>query len=111
MSTDSPDNGILVRPIGTIHTSHTIPEEAPLQSRFTSAHGSLEVYPEYSEGLRDIEQFSHLILLYHFNRADGWSLIDKPLSDGVVERGSVCNEAFFPAEPYWSLGRKDPGHS
>lgn len=64
-------------------------------NEFTSAHGSLEVYPEYSEGLRDIEQFSHLILLYHFNRADGWSLIDKPLSDGVVERGVFAMRHFF----------------
>jgi tRNA (adenine37-N6)-methyltransferase len=28
--------------------------------------GTIEIYPEYVEGLKDLEGFSHIILLYHF---------------------------------------------
>lgn len=36
--------------------------------------GTIEVEPEYAEGLKDIEGFSHLILIYHFCLSKGYSL-------------------------------------
>jgi tRNA-Thr(GGU) m(6)t(6)A37 methyltransferase TsaA len=85
---------ITVYPIGKIYSPHTIPQETPLQSSHTCAVGMIEVFPEFMEGLHDIESFSHLILLYHFNRAGKWSLTDKPLSDGVVDRGVFAMRHF-----------------
>jgi tRNA-Thr(GGU) m(6)t(6)A37 methyltransferase TsaA len=43
----------------------------------------VEVFPEYSEGLLDLEGFSHLILLYYFHRAAPYSLIAVPFMDSV----------------------------
>src|SRR4030042_686515 len=35
-------------------------------------------FPEYQKGLKDIEGFSHLILIYHFNRSKEEKLVGKP---------------------------------
>jgi len=57
-------------PIGTIRTPFTTKEATPIQGAFhPEAVGTVELRPELEEGLRDIEGFSHLILLYHLDRA------------------------------------------
>lgn len=42
------------------------------------AEGSIEVLPEFAPGLLDIEGFSHLFVLWHFDRSSGFDLIGKP---------------------------------
>jgi tRNA-Thr(GGU) m(6)t(6)A37 methyltransferase TsaA len=62
-----------------VHTSFSDTKSAPIQGVFAKdAKGKAEVNTEYAEGLRDIEQFSHLILLYHFHLSQGYSLISMP---------------------------------
>jgi tRNA-Thr(GGU) m(6)t(6)A37 methyltransferase TsaA len=66
-------------PIGIIHTGFTDTKSAPIQGVFAKdAKGKVEVYSDYAEGLRDIELFSHIILLYHFHLSRGYSLISMP---------------------------------
>jgi tRNA (adenine37-N6)-methyltransferase len=43
--------------------------------------GTIEVYPQYAEGLKDLQGFSHIILLYHFHLVKAGSLIVKPFLD------------------------------
>jgi tRNA-Thr(GGU) m(6)t(6)A37 methyltransferase TsaA len=70
---------IRYQPIGIIHTEFQDKKEAPIQGVFArDAKGEVEVFPEYSQGLKDIEGFSHLILIYHFHLADGYSLVSMP---------------------------------
>ena len=57
----------------------------------------MEVFPEHSPGLRDLECFSHVILLYHFHLAEGRSLKVKPYMDGDL-RGVFATR--FPGRPY-----------
>lgn len=45
------------------------------------AEGVLNILPEFEPGLLDIEGFSHLFVLWLFDRADGFSLIGKPPFD------------------------------
>ncbi len=45
------------------------------------AEGVLNLVPDYEPGLTDIEGFSHLIVLWEFNRASGFELIATPPSD------------------------------
>lgn len=60
---------ITIEPIGIIHSPFETKEDAPIHGAFhPEAVGTVEVYPEYAHGLTDIEGFSHLILLYHFDR-------------------------------------------
>jgi tRNA-Thr(GGU) m(6)t(6)A37 methyltransferase TsaA len=71
----------LIQPIGIIHTPLIEGDEIPIQPVFSQAAGQVEVYPEYAEGLQDIEGFSHIILLYAFHRSEGYSLRVKPFLD------------------------------
>ncbi|HVL70169.1 MAG TPA: tRNA (N6-threonylcarbamoyladenosine(37)-N6)-methyltransferase TrmO [Vicinamibacterales bacterium] len=45
------------------------------------AEGVLEIRPEFEAGLTDIEGFSHLIVLWVFDRVEGYELMASPPSD------------------------------
>ncbi len=73
---------ISLNAIGIIHTGHETKEEAPIQGAFDpDAVGTVEVFPEYAEGLKDIELFSHVYLFYHFDRAEPGELVRHPFLD------------------------------
>jgi tRNA (adenine37-N6)-methyltransferase len=60
----------VLRSIGTIRTPFATKDDAPIQGAFRpGALGTVEVAPEFADGLADIDGFSHLILLYEFDRA------------------------------------------
>jgi tRNA-Thr(GGU) m(6)t(6)A37 methyltransferase TsaA len=48
-----------------------------------SAEGSVEIYTEFNERLRDLDGFSHLILLYHLHGIDTAKLLVTPFLDSV----------------------------
>ena len=51
----------------------------PIQPVFCEGiEGRAEILPDYAEGLRDIEGFSHVIVLYHFHKAAPAALEVKP---------------------------------
>ncbi len=45
------------------------------------AEGVLEVLPEFEAGLTDIEGFSHVFVIWAFDRSEGFELVGKPPSD------------------------------
>ncbi len=90
------ESGFKVQPIGIIHSPYTDPQEVPIQGRFSEARGEVDLSPEYEEGLRDIDGFSHLIILYWFHRAEGHSLLVKPFLDDTP-RGLFATR--HPARP------------
>ena len=68
--------------IGTIHSPFKAPEGTPIQPGGASGvPGTVEVFPEYVEGLKDLEGFSHIILIYHFHLIRGTSLLVRPYMD------------------------------
>jgi tRNA-Thr(GGU) m(6)t(6)A37 methyltransferase TsaA len=70
------------RQIGTIHTPFKSIEGMPIQpAGAESAPGTVEVSPEYAEGLKDLDGFSHIILVYHFHEATESTLIVTPFMD------------------------------
>lgn len=70
------------QPIGIIHSSFTELNGMPIQPTGAAAiAGTVEVFPEYKDGLKDIEGFSHIIVLYHFNRSRGFNLHVVPFLD------------------------------
>jgi tRNA-Thr(GGU) m(6)t(6)A37 methyltransferase TsaA len=74
-------------PIGIIKCEHRDPEKTPVQPAFAKQYeGTVEVFPKYVRGLRDIEGFSHVILLYHLHRAESELLTVTPLLD-IKKRG------------------------
>jgi tRNA-Thr(GGU) m(6)t(6)A37 methyltransferase TsaA len=91
---------IKYRPIGIIHSEYTNQEETPIQGIFnSSSKGEVELFPEYVSGLEDLESFSHIILLYHFHRATGCTLLQKPFLDGEKERGIFAIRHFNRPNP------------
>jgi len=58
-----------LKPIGIIHTPYKKDGEAPHQAYRSKEVGEIEVFKGYEEGLKDIEGFSHLIILYMFHKS------------------------------------------
>ncbi|HHU91658.1 MAG TPA: tRNA (N6-threonylcarbamoyladenosine(37)-N6)-methyltransferase TrmO [Halanaerobiaceae bacterium] len=70
---------IVYKAIGIIRSPFKEARGTPIQaSAEGTASGRIELYPEYLPGLKDLDGFSHLILLYHFHKAGKGSLIVKP---------------------------------
>jgi tRNA-Thr(GGU) m(6)t(6)A37 methyltransferase TsaA len=51
------------------------------------AEGVIELLREFEAGLKDIEGFSHLIVLWEFDRTDGFDLIAHPPTDAKRPHG------------------------
>ncbi len=69
----------MFKPIGIIRTPHVETSQTPIQPVFAKGiPGTVEVFPEYVDGLMDLDKFSHLYLLYYFNRAKETKLKVKP---------------------------------
>jgi tRNA-Thr(GGU) m(6)t(6)A37 methyltransferase TsaA len=68
--------------IGILRTPYKSKSGVPIQGIFApESKGRAEIFEQYEPGLRDIEGFSHLILLYVFHRSGGYELICKPYMD------------------------------
>jgi tRNA-Thr(GGU) m(6)t(6)A37 methyltransferase TsaA len=68
--------------IGTVRTPFGKTTEIPKgQDAKHDAEGIIEIDPAFEAGLQDIEGFSHLYVLWHFHRADGYDLVAHPPSD------------------------------
>ncbi|KPJ63590.1 S-adenosyl-L-methionine-binding protein [candidate division KD3-62 bacterium DG_56] len=88
---------ITYRPIGVIHSPFKQPRGTPIQpAAGRDVEGTVEVFPEYVEGLKDVDGFSHVILIYGFHLCKGFSLKVKPYLDDRL-RGVFATRA--PARP------------
>lgn len=69
-------------PIGYIQSPYQEASQIPkgLGTKHT-IEGTLEILPEFQAGLKDIEGFSHLIVVWVFHRAQGYELVGTPPSD------------------------------
>ena len=67
------------RAIGVLRTPYKSKSGVPIQGIFDpESEGRVEIFEQYESGLKDIEGFSHLILLYVFHQSEGYDLICKP---------------------------------
>ena len=65
--------------IGVINTSYQSRSGVPIQGVFNpQSRGKAEIFKPYEAGLQDIEGFSHLILIYVFDRSEGYELLCRP---------------------------------
>ena len=84
---------IIINPIGTIHSPYPDPEGVPIQGVFAkNIRGRVEVFPEFAEGLVDLEGFSHIILIYYLHQVKGYALRCKPFLD-TQEHGVFATRA------------------
>lgn len=81
------------KPVGIIHTPFSSPEGMPIQPvGAVGVHGTVEVFPQYEKGLKDLDGFSHIILLYHFHQSKEFNLQVVPFMDSQL-RGLFATRA------------------
>ncbi len=84
---------ITYRPIGIIHSPFTDLREMPIQpSGGKAAPGTAEILPEFTEGLKDLDGFSHVILIYHLHAVRRTDLTVTPFL-GDAPRGIFATRA------------------
>ena len=73
---------IVLDPIGVIRSPYTATGQVPkgLGAKH-EVEGTIEIRPEFERGLADIEGFSHLYVIWIFDRAEGTELVAYPPSD------------------------------
>ncbi len=73
---------ITIKPIGVIRTPHTDIKNMPIQPIAAEGiKGHIELLPEYIPGLKDLEGFSHITLVYRFHKIVGFELEVIPFMD------------------------------
>jgi len=87
------DQEIAYRPIGVIHSPFRDTANMPIQPAGARGIAGTVVLDEcYREGLKDLDGFSHIILIYHFHLSRGHSLLVKPFLDDAM-RGVFATRA------------------
>ncbi len=73
---------ICYTPIGIIRSPFTESKGTPIQPTASlNTEGRVEIYPEFKDGLQDLEKFSHIFLIYHFHLSKKAPLKVKPFMD------------------------------
>ena len=81
------------RPIGVLRSDFKEPAGTPIQGAYApETEGSAEVFEEFADGLDDLEGFTHIYVIYVFDRSDGFRLKLKPFRDDT-ERGVFATRA------------------
>jgi len=85
------------KPIGIIHSPYKKMKGTPIQSfAAKEIEGTIEIFPEYMEGLSDLDGFSHIQLLFYFHLSKKFKLKVKPYMDDQF-RGVFATRA--PSRP------------
>lgn len=84
---------ITYRPIGVIRSPFQEAKNVPIQPVAAKGiEGTAEILPEFREGLKDLEDFSHVVLVYHFHMTRAFSLLVRPFLDDEL-RGVFATRA------------------
>ena len=82
-----------IEEIGKIETEFKEPRGMPIQPSYERKHrGKIVIHPEFEKGLKDIEGFSHIIVLFYFHMSKHTKLEVVPFLDTVV-RGVYSTRA------------------
>jgi tRNA-Thr(GGU) m(6)t(6)A37 methyltransferase TsaA len=85
--------GIEYSPIGYVRSPFKEPSGIPIQNRGgRGIGGKVEILDEFAEGLSDLDGFSHIILITHLHKSEGYNLRVIPFLDDV-ERGVFSTRA------------------
>jgi tRNA (adenine37-N6)-methyltransferase len=71
-----------MRPVGFVRSPYATTSEVPkgLGAKH-QVEGTLEIDPEFEPGLQDVEGFSHLYVIWAFDRSEGYELVGAPPTD------------------------------
>ena len=73
---------VIYHPVGIIHSPFHELSGMPIQSSSEfSAPGTVEILPEFTPALKDLDGFSHIILIYHLHKSHRGALTVTPFLD------------------------------
>ena len=103
---------IQMRPIGVIRSDDSQLTESPVAPAFAHGHrGTVEVFEEYARGLRDIDDFSHVYLLFYLAQGHPAKLCVNPTFNGrgrgVFATRSLCRPNPIGLSIVELVGRED----
>jgi tRNA-Thr(GGU) m(6)t(6)A37 methyltransferase TsaA len=86
---------ITFKPIGVIRSEHVSAQQTPIQPTYAKVcKGRAIVFMEFEEGLRDLDGFSHIYLIYQLHLAEPAKLNVKPflqdVEHGVLSTRRPC---------------------
>lgn len=77
-------NKIIMHQIGIIHSPYREKNDIPIQGRFKdNVEAWVELKEKYVKGLKDLDKFSHAIILYYFHKSDKETIEGKPFLEEV----------------------------
>ena len=72
-------NQIIMRPIGVIRSPYKESKDIPIQGIFKSnVEAWVELKDKYADGLKDLDKFSHAILIYYFHKSEREEIKGEP---------------------------------
>ena len=84
-------DSITIKPIGVIHSPYK--DRVPRPSDITyESKGQIEIFPEYADGLTDLDGFSHIEVIFYFHLSKTTSLKAHPPMD-TRERGVFASHS------------------
>jgi tRNA-Thr(GGU) m(6)t(6)A37 methyltransferase TsaA len=70
---------IIISPIGIIHSPYKQTKDIPIQGKFKpDITAYIELKDKYAPGLKDLDGFSHAIIIYYFHKSQKEQIIGKP---------------------------------
>ncbi len=70
---------IVMHPIGVIHSPYKESKDIPIQGIFKrEAQAWIELRDEYAKGLKDLDEFSHAIIIYYFHKSTEEKIQGRP---------------------------------
>ena len=84
---------ITFKPIGIIHSPFKEPVGMPIQPAGAKGiKGTIEIFEEFKEGLKDLDGFSHIVLIYNFHLSKSFKLLVHPYMEDKI-RGVFATRA------------------
>jgi tRNA-Thr(GGU) m(6)t(6)A37 methyltransferase TsaA len=84
------DQEICYSPIGVVRSPFESPADVPRRdARSPDAAGTVELVEEYADGLAELDGFSHVLVLAHLHRSEGYSLRVNPPVGGETFRPGI----------------------
>ena len=78
------EDKIIYSPIGIIRSPFKDAVGMPIQASLSQgAEGTVEVYPDFTDGLQSLDEFSHIYLIYYFHKSKDYSLTVTPFLDNT----------------------------
>ena len=75
MNTEKKQKETIFKPIGIIHSPFKDVKDIPKQPiQGKGINGTIEIFPEFIEGLKDLDKFSHIILIFNFHLSHSFEL-------------------------------------